>query len=132
MVDWNNPKDKVSKFFTVGEVTQNDKRRIPKSKAVQESIVRLAKELDKVREAYGKPIGVTSWYRPPDVNREVGGVSNSQHIQGSAADVYPIGGDINHFQKWVDSFWGDKAVGYGAKKGFVHLDLRTGRKRWNY
>jgi len=131
-IDWTNWDSKVSEYFTVGEVTQRDARRIPKTEAVKANVVKLAKELDKVREAWGEPIGVTSWYRPPAVNKAVGGVSNSQHINGSAADIYPIGGDIHAFQKWLDTFWGDKALGYGAKKGFVHVDLRRGKIRWNY
>lgn len=131
-IDWNDWNCKVSEYFTVGEVTQRDKQRIPKTEDVKANIVKLAKELDKVRRAWGKPIEVTSWYRPPAVNKAVGGVSNSQHINGSAADIRPIGGDINAFQKWLDKFWGDKALGYGAKKGFVHVDLRLGKIRWNY
>jgi uncharacterized protein YcbK (DUF882 family) len=131
-IDWDDWDCKVSEYFTVGEVTQRDKQRIPKTEAVKANVVKLAKELDKVRQAWGKPIEVTSWYRPPAVNKAVGGVSNSQHINGSAADIRPIGGDIHAFQKWLDKFWGDKALGYGAKKGFVHVDLRLGKIRWNY
>ncbi len=131
MVDWNDDDCKVSKHFTVGEVTQGDRRRIPTDPKIQANIIRLANELDKIRDKWGKPIGVTSWYRPPAINRAVGGVANSQHINGNAADIYPIGGDIHAFQKWVDSHW-PMALGYGAKRGFVHVDLRPGRIRWNY
>jgi putative chitinase len=130
-INWRIPSQRISKYFTVGDVTQRDNRRIPTDPTVINNILRLAKELDEVREAWGGPIGVTSWYRPPAVNRAVGGVSNSQHINGGAADIYPVGKDIYQFQKWLDSKW-DKALGYGAKRGFVHCDLRPGRIRWNY
>lgn len=43
--------------------------------------------LDPVREMYGKPIFVTSGFRTPCLNRLVGGVSTSQHMQGLAADL---------------------------------------------
>ena len=43
--------------------------------------------LDPVREMYGKPIVVTSGFRTPFLNRLVGGVSTSQHMQGLAADL---------------------------------------------
>lgn len=43
--------------------------------------------LDPLREAYGKPIYVNSGYRCPELNKAVGGVSNSQHIKGQAADI---------------------------------------------
>lgn len=132
-IDWNNPKSKVSKYFTVGEVTNNDSRRIPQSDSIKANIIELAKELDVVREQWGGPIRVTSWYRPAAINRAVGGASRSQHITGRAVDISPIGKDIYKFQSWLDkSAWSDKALGYGAKRGFVHLDLRAGRIRWNY
>ena len=37
--------------------------------------------LDPVREMYGKPIVVTSGFRSSFLNRLVGGVSTSQHLQ---------------------------------------------------
>ena len=45
--------------------------------------------LDPVRERLGRPIVVNSGYRCPKHNKEVGGVSNSQHMKGEAADVRP-------------------------------------------
>lgn len=43
--------------------------------------------LDGVREIYGKPITVNSGYRCPELNKAVGGVSNSHHVKGYAADI---------------------------------------------
>lgn len=128
---WTDPKQKISKYFSVIEVTKGDPKRIPTNQAHIANILRLAKELDEIREAWGAPIGVTSWYRPIPVNRAIGGAKNSQHINGSAADIYPIDDEILPFQSWLDKRW-DKALGYGAKKGFVHIDLRPNRIRWNY
>jgi putative chitinase len=141
-IDWSNTNARVSEYFTVLEVTKGDARRIPdRGSSEEKNIIALARELDKVRKAFGHPIGITSWYRPPAINRAVGGVSNSQHINGCAADIYPLSGmDIDDFQTWLDSVWFG-ALGYGAKKGFVHLDIRNGRGylsggdkgvRWNY
>ena len=43
--------------------------------------------LDPLREAWGKPITVTSGYRCPALNAAVGGVSTSLHQIGRAADI---------------------------------------------
>lgn len=132
-INWNDFHSKVSKYFSVGEVTHRDRRRIPTNNTIKQNIFTLAQELDKVREAWGGPIIVTSWYRPPAINRAVGGASNSQHLYGKAADIRPIQGSVYKFQEWLDkTAWKNKALGYGAKKGFVHLDLRAGNIRWNY
>lgn len=132
-VNWSDFNAKVSKYFTVREVTNSDRRRLPQNDDIKKNIFALAQELDKVREAWGKPLIITSWYRPPAINKAIGGASNSQHIYGKAADIKPTQGNIYDFQKWLDCVaWKDKALGYGAKKGFVHCDLRSGRIRWNY
>lgn len=139
-INWKDDNAKVSKFFTVGEVTQRDVRRIPSDREIITHILTLSKELDMIRDEWGAPLLVTSWYRPPRVNREVGGAKNSQHLYGSAADLKPIGRDVYQFQNWLDKNWYG-ALGYGAKKGFVHLDIRNGKgwksggekgRRWNY
>lgn len=132
-INWNDFNDQITPNFTVQEVTQGDRRRIPTSESIKKNIVTLARELEIIRKAWGSPLTVTSWYRPPAVNREVGGATNSQHLTGSAVDLKPSQGDIYKFQSWLDlGLWQGRALGYGAKKGFVHIDMRPGRIRWNY
>ena len=43
--------------------------------------------LDPIREAWGKPIIVSSGYRCKELNALVGGVKNSHHLLGCAADI---------------------------------------------
>ena len=43
--------------------------------------------LQPLRDRFG-PIRITSGYRCPELNRAVGGVKNSQHIRGEAADIH--------------------------------------------
>ena len=53
-----------------------------------ENLNRLATSiLDPIRKAFGKPIKVTSGFRSTLLNAAVGGVSNSQHLKGLAADL---------------------------------------------
>lgn len=45
--------------------------------------------LQPVRDALGCPIIINSGYRNPEYNKSVGGVANSQHLTGCAADIRP-------------------------------------------
>lgn len=55
---------------------------------VKKSLMLLAlKVLQPLREAFGKPITVTSGYRSPLLNQAVKGAKTSQHLKGEAADL---------------------------------------------
>ena len=56
--------------------------------------------LEHAREAIGCPIIINSGFRNSRVNAQVGGVRNSQHLQGCAADIRPK--DPQQFQRLVD------------------------------
>ena len=43
--------------------------------------------LDPLREAWGRPLRVTSGYRCAELNRAVGGAAGSHHLRGMSADV---------------------------------------------
>ena len=83
------------KYFTIAELTKSETAErkgiqnipLPEHKANLTTLVN--KVLDPLREAYGKPIVVTSGYRSPILNKAVGGVSTSQHCKGEAADIVP-------------------------------------------
>jgi hypothetical protein len=51
----------------------------------------LVKTLQDLRNKYGKGITITSGYRCPSYNKKAGGVSNSKHMEGGAADFYMSG-----------------------------------------
>ena len=84
------------KYFTINELTKSTtaiKRHIDNSpsKEIERSLTALVeKVLDPLREAYGKPIIVTSGYRCPKLNAIVGSTPSSQHVKGEAADIKTI------------------------------------------
>lgn len=84
----------MMKHFTISELCASDtaKRKGISNEptaAIADNLVRLTESiLDPLREAYGKPITVTSGYRCRKLNMAVGGVSNSQHLEGKAADIH--------------------------------------------
>lgn len=80
-------------YFTISELIKSDtaiERRIwnGASREVEDNLRQLVDNiLDPLRERCGKPITVNSGYRCPEVNKAVGGVANSQHVTGCAADI---------------------------------------------
>lgn len=81
----------ISKWFTLEELIRTDSTSQENNIPSWDCVVRLMSlcryVLDPVREKYGKTIVVTSGFRTPFLNRLVGGVPSSQHMQGLAADL---------------------------------------------
>lgn len=83
----------MAKYFTLGELCKSDvavEKRIentPDNPTIERMQALMDECLDKVREMWGKPIGVKSGYRSAELNKAVGGAKNSQHLRGEAADI---------------------------------------------
>lgn len=85
-------------YFTIAELTRSataqqykiDNTPTPEIRAKLETLV--TECLDPIRRIYGKPIIVSSGYRCPELNAKVGGVTDSQHTKGEAADIVPASG----------------------------------------
>ena len=58
--------------------------------------------LDPLREAYGKPIIITSGYRCPKLNKAVRGSKTSQHLKGQAADIRTVSDTPEENKKLFD------------------------------
>ena len=57
--------------------------------------------LQPLRDAMDEPIKIGSGYRCSALNRAVGGVANSQHTKGQAADLC-IDGDLTKGKRWFN------------------------------
>ena len=84
---------------------------------INEDFVKL---LDKIREAYGKPMVVKSGYRCKKHNEEVGGVPESAHVDGVAADIGCSFAQDRMALVYAALKLGVRRV--GIAKSFVHLD----------
>jgi hypothetical protein len=124
VIDWNDFGCLITPHLSVGEVLQWDKRRKPSGGAIVR-ILKTAAEFEKIRLAWGAPLGVTSWYRPEPINAQVGGVPGSRHTTGEAFDIYPVGRSLDSFYEWIRRRW-TGGLGDGRNKGFLHLDTRNG------
>ncbi len=94
--------------------------------------IRLVKALQEIRSQVNAPITVNSGYRCPKHNAAVGGEKNSQHMRGTAADISsPVGIEalrgVARTLPWVNG------IGYDPERGFLHVDVRMGKRaEWTY
>jgi hypothetical protein len=93
---------KLSQHFTLAEFCNWKKypQNIPTIQQIANMAYGCRQLLEPAREAIGCPIIVNSGFRNSRVNAQVGGVKNSQHLQGCAADIRPK--DPKQFQRLVD------------------------------
>ena len=95
--------------------------------------------LEPLREAMNEPIPISSGFRCEQLNRAVGGVSNSQHTKGQAADLC-IGGDLKKGRKWFEYIkthlkfdqliWEHSSNGtYWVHVSFIHPDFGRNRQQ---
>ena len=89
--------------------------------------------LQPLRDAMGEQIKIGSGYRCPQLNKAVGGVPNSQHMKGEAADLC-IDGDLKKGKRWFE--WikthckFDQLIWEHNSKGtyWVHVSFRADGK----
>ena len=95
--------------------------------------------LEPLRVAMGRPINISSGYRCEQLNKAVGGVYNSQHLKGQAADI-SIEGDMAFGRKVFDYIknhlpfdqliWEHTASGtYWVHVSYVFPDFGKNRKQ---
>lgn len=68
--------------------------------------------LEPIRITLQRPIIVSSGYRPPWLNTEIGGAANSAHLTGRAADINAVGMPASVLAAWIrkNGFAPDKCI----------------------
>jgi hypothetical protein len=128
---------KLTPSVTYGEFTQQSEARRFVAQHQCDTALVLAKFVQKARDHFDGPAIITSGYRPPKINAQVGGAAQSEHLYNAkdtgAVDFYVDGTSVYTLQDWADKHW-PYSLGYGAPKGFIHVGMRPGRPRirWNY
>jgi hypothetical protein len=129
---------RLTPHITLGEFALGQEARRFNHQYQVDTAAELAAFLERARTVFGgKPIIVTSGYRPPAINRSVGGASGSEHLFNApgvgAVDWYIEGVDIYKLQDWCLKNW-PYSTGRGAPKGFIHTGIRAGRPKvqWDY
>ncbi len=89
--------------------------------------------LNKARERAGVPFRITSGYRSEQHNKDVGGVKNSSHRYGLAADI----SCVNSARRFliIEALLYVGFTRIGVADTFIHVDLDTNKPQhliWTY
>ena len=90
----------------------------------------LVEVLQEARDFLGFSIKVTSGIRCAKHNEYVGGSATSKHKFGLAADIAVANMTPREVYDYFDSKYPDM-YGIGVYRGWVHLDVRQRRARWD-
>lgn len=90
-----------------------------------ERMVRIA---DQLRKNLGVPITIVSGLRCRTWNAIQGGVSNSQHMYGEAADIYAMGVSQSRVEAELDKIGGVRYHYAIAGSSNVHFDVPKGNR----
>ena len=102
--------------------------------AIYHNMVKVANQLQILRNYIGKPITINSAYRSEEYNKSIGGAKNSQHIMGRAADIVVKGMTPLAVHTTIELLIekGDMLQGgLGLYDSFVHYDIRGTKARWD-
>lgn len=130
--------------FTLAEMTNKQAADEIKLVLTPEAVEH-AQMVQELRNWYGKPLNVSSWYRTPTFNKKCGGDKNSAHLVGLATDINNIPAEFYHdftvawaaicmahgkvggvnYYKWGMHFCSDEGR-------FGHKTFQIRDKRWYY
>ena len=85
--------------------------------------------LQKIRNHFGQAVTITSAYRTPTHNKDVGGTTYSQHLYGKAADIKVKGVTPKKVYDYAEDILKGKG-GIGIYNTFTHIDVRAEKSRW--
>ena len=133
------PQKKLSENFTLAEMIASDTAKklkidnTPTLLAISHMEELCQNLLQPIRNAYGKPIKITSGYRCYRLNRAVGGSPTSAHPMGYAADLKPTSGSYSDFEKFVVQFLKENDIPFDQcireKSGntkWLHIGYKNG------
>ena len=127
---------KLSEHFSLREfVRSSSAQRLdidnkPDAEAIENLRNLCTKVLEPLREHLGQPVVITSGFRSKRLNEVVGGVKNSQHLTGEAADLKVEGEkQAREWIRWMmDNLEFDQLIlEKKDKKVWVHVSLKRNR-----
>lgn len=89
--------ENVEGKITREEVLMGRDKEYPLTPEIENNLNKLLIALNKFRHIYGKPMKVSSGYRPAAINAKVGGAKKSNHMLCLACDFVDTDGKLDKF-----------------------------------
>lgn len=121
----------LTRNFHLSEFESKDGSPMPKE--VYLNVVKLANQLQTLRDYICLPIYINSGYRSIFHNKAVGGVNGSYHTLGMAVDIHVKGYPVKSLFEDMEFLISEGSVlqgGLGLYSNFVHYDFRGKKVRW--
>lgn len=124
--------------FSISELCKSEKakqhgiKNIPNITQADNMLNLIIYCLQPIRDMLQKPMIISSGYRCPELNKLVGGVSNSQHLEGKAVDFTVPGESVQGiiFKIQTSNIEYDQLIDeYGR---WVHISFNKGHNRRQY
>lgn len=95
------------------------------NRTIEQNIIETARRMTLIRQFFGRPIRVTSWYRPSLYNKAIGGAERSQHLLGRACDFLVYDMDTDEARDKLYPFLADFNIRMENLPGasWIHIDL---------
>lgn len=122
--------------FSISELCKSDTAQkhgitnMPDLKALDNLLNLIFYLLQPIRDKFG-PITVTSGYRNNQLNKLVGGVSNSNHLYGCAVDIIPIKASFKQIYDFVVKYlvFDECYIEQSNGKKWLHIAYRKNNNR---
>lgn len=117
-------------MITKDEILMGRDKQYPLTPELEANLARLLEAVNKFRTAYGKPLFVSSGYRPGAFNSAAGGAKASNHMICLAVDFKDTDGAVDAFAEECDKKgllkqWGLWLERPSNTPGWCHLDCKN-------
>lgn len=124
--------EQLTRNFHRKEFDCKDGTKVPEE--FKNNLIKLAVNLQVLRDDFGSSLVISSGYRTPKYNKRVGGATLSQHLTASASDLSQNKETPLELYKRIEKLIKQGKMhngGLGLYNTFVHYDIRQKPTRWN-
>jgi hypothetical protein len=114
-------------MIAINEILMGREVASPLTPEMWKNLTKLTIAVNKLREAYGKPLTVSSGYRPPLANSTAGGAKQSAHLVCMAVDFSDPKGELDAWcMSNLDKLeaWGLWLEDPSSTPSWTHVDIR--------